>query len=48
MKPIKEKLKRIMKYWRISYEQASGRDRLSMGMFTLLMLTYAWWIILRF
>jgi hypothetical protein len=46
MKRIEEKLKRKMKYWRVSYLQASGRERLSIGMFALLMLTYVWWAIL--
>jgi hypothetical protein len=46
MKRIEEKLKRKVKYWRISYLQASGRERLSMGMFTMLMLIYMWWVIL--
>lgn len=46
MKPIKEKLKRIVKYWCISYQQASERDRMFIGMFTLLMLVYAWWVFL--
>ena len=46
MKPIKEKLKRIVKYWSISYQQTRERDRLSMAMFALLMLVYAWWVIL--
>ena len=46
MKRIKEKYKRIVKYWRVSYEQASGSDRLVMGMCTLAMLVYAWWVLL--
>jgi hypothetical protein len=46
MKRIKEKFKRTVKYWRISYQQANGRDRLSMRMFALLMLAYAWWVIM--
>jgi len=45
MKPIKEIFRRKMKYWRVSYMQASGRDRLSIGMFALLMATYVWWVI---
>jgi len=48
MKQIKQKYERIVKYWRISYRQASGRDRLLMGVFTLMMLTYMWWAILEF
>lgn len=43
MKRFEEKLKRTVKYWRVSYLQASGRDRLSLGMFMLLMLVYMWW-----
>jgi hypothetical protein len=46
MKRIEEKLKRKVKYWRVSYMQASGRERLSMGMFTMLMLIYMWWVAL--
>jgi len=44
MKQIEEKFKRTVKYWRICYKQASGRDRLYMGLFSLLVLVYAWWI----
>lgn len=43
MKQIKEKFKRTVKYWRITYQQASGNDRLSIGMFALMMLVYVWW-----
>jgi len=46
MKQIREKLRRKVKYWRISYKQASGPDRLSLGMFALVMLVYAWWAML--
>lgn len=46
MKPIKEKLRRAVKYWSISYQQSRERDRLYIGLFTLLMLVYAWWVIL--
>jgi len=46
MKQIKEKSKRIVKYWHVRYKQASERDRLSMGLFTVLILTYAWWVFL--
>jgi len=48
MKQIKDKFKRTVKYWSISYKQASGRDRFSMGMFALLMLVYWWWVTLVF
>ena len=48
MKQLKEKWKRIVKYWRISYKQANERDRLFIGMFALVMVTYTWWVILVF
>lgn len=44
MKRIEEKLKRKVKYWRISFLQASGRDRVSLGMFMTLILVYMWWV----
>ncbi|HEX9839683.1 MAG TPA: hypothetical protein VGA72_10065 [Anaerolineales bacterium] len=46
MKRIEEKFNRTVKYWRIRYKQASGRDRLSLGMFALVMLVYTWWAML--
>lgn len=46
MKRPKEKFKRIVKYWRVSYQQATGRERLSVGMFAMVMLTYVWWAFL--
>ncbi len=46
MKRIKEKFKRTVKYWYISYEQASERDRLLVGVFTLIVLAYIWWALL--
>jgi hypothetical protein len=46
MKRIEEKLKRKVKYWRISYLQASGRERQALGLFGMLLLTYVWWAIL--
>jgi hypothetical protein len=46
MKHIEEKFKRTVKYWRISYKQASGRDRLFMGLYSVLILVYAWWYLL--
>jgi hypothetical protein len=48
MKQIKDKFKRRVKYLRVSYQQASGRERLSLGMFLLVMATYAWWAMLTF
>jgi hypothetical protein len=48
MKRIEDKFKRTIKYWRVSYRQASDKDRLSMGLFAfaLAMLVYAWWMLL--
>jgi hypothetical protein len=43
MKQIKQKYARILKYWRISYKQSSERERLIVGVFALMMLTYFWW-----
>jgi hypothetical protein len=48
MKWKKEKFKRIVKYWRVKYQQASGNERLFAGMFVLMMLAYAWWAMLVF
>jgi hypothetical protein len=46
MKRIEEKLKRKVKYWRISFMQASGRERLHLGLYSILILVYAWWVFL--
>ena len=46
MKQIEEKFKRKVKYWRISYKQASGLDRLYMGLYSVLILVYLWWYFL--
>lgn len=43
MKQIEKNFKRKMKYWRLGYQQASGRDRLVLGLYALLVLIYAWW-----
>jgi len=48
MKQIEEKFKRTVKYWRITYKQASGRDRLALAMFGVLMAAYMWWVLLSF
>jgi hypothetical protein len=48
MKQIEEKFKRKMKYLRISYKQANGRDRLYMGLYSVLILVYVWWYFLTF
>jgi hypothetical protein len=45
MKQIEEKFKRKVKYWRISYKQASGRERLLLGLYSVLILVYTWWYI---
>ena len=37
-----------MKYWRVSYQQANPRERLSLWMFAFAMLVYTWWAILAF
>lgn len=44
MKRIEEKLKRKVKYWRISLLQTNGRDRVSLGLFMILILVYMWWV----
>lgn len=46
MKQIEEKLKRKVKYWRISFMQASDRERLHLGLYSILVLVYAWWVFL--
>ena len=46
MKRLEEKLKRTVKYWRISYQQSREKDRLSIAMFAFVMLVYMWWVIL--
>lgn len=43
MKRTQEKFLRIMKYWRVRYQQATGRDRQSIGMLAAMLLVYAWW-----
>ena len=44
MKRITEKVRRKVKYLRVSYQQASVRDRFNMGLFAVLMVAYAWWV----
>jgi hypothetical protein len=46
MKQIEEKFKRKVKYWLITYKQASGRDRLHLGLYSVLILVYMWWYFL--
>ena len=45
MKRIKEKFRRTVKYLRVSYKQASLDERMLMGMGALVMLVYAWWVV---
>jgi hypothetical protein len=45
MKQKKDKFRRVVKYWRVRYMQASNEDRLSVAMFIVVMLTYLWWAI---
>lgn len=48
MKRIKDKFKRIVKYWNITYQQASNHERMIVGMFALMMIVYVWWTMLVF
>jgi hypothetical protein len=48
MKQIKEKSRRIVKYWRIRYQQANGKERMFAGLYVLAMLAYAWWAMMVF
>lgn len=43
MKRIQDKSRRIVKYWRVRYRQASGKERLYLGMYVMTVLAYAWW-----
>ena len=43
MKQKKEKFRRVVKYWRVRYVQASTQDRVSVAMFVAVMLTYILW-----
>jgi hypothetical protein len=45
MKQNKEKFRRVVKYWRVRYMQASREDRMAVAMFIVVMLTYLWWAI---
>lgn len=46
MKQIQEKSRRIVKYWRVRYRQASGKERMFVGLYVLSMLAYVWWAML--
>jgi hypothetical protein len=45
MRLKKEKFRRVVKYWRVRYMQASSKERVSLAMFIVVMLTYIWWAI---
>lgn len=45
MKQKKDRFRRVVKYWRVRYLQASQEDRLALAMFVAVMLTYIWWAI---
>lgn len=46
MKQKKNRFKRVVKYWRVRYVQASKQDRLSVALFIVVMLTYLWWAVM--
>ena len=48
LKQIKEKFKRTVKYWRVSYVQENRRNPLNFGLFGLMLLIYMWWVALSF
>lgn len=37
-----------MKYLRVTYQQTRGRERLNLYMFALLLVVYAWWVMMVF
>lgn len=43
MKQKKDKFRRVVKYWRVRYVQASKQDRMALALFIVMMLTYLWW-----
>jgi hypothetical protein len=46
MEQKKNKFRRVVKYWRVRYLQASQQERLSAALFIVVMLTYIWWAVL--
>lgn len=48
VKRPQDKFKRFVKYLRVSYQQASEKERLSLWMFALIMLIYTWWAMMVF
>ena len=47
-KRIHEKLKRMMKYWRVRYQQTNERERLTLYLLVFLVFSYAWWVLIVF
>ena len=47
MRQKKDKFRRVVKYWRVRYLQASTQDRVAIAMFAGVMLTYIWWVLVR-
>jgi len=47
-KRIHEKLKRMMKYWRVRYRQTNERERLNLCLLVFLVFSYAWWVLIVF
>ncbi len=45
MKQNKDKFRRVMKYWRVRYMQASTQDRQMVALFAAVMVTFIWWAI---
>jgi hypothetical protein len=48
MKQKKDKFRRVVKYWRVRYIQASSQERVSLALFIVVMLMYFWWAMLVF
>jgi hypothetical protein len=48
MKQKKDKFRRVVKYWRVRYIQASSQERVSLALFIVVMLMYLWWAMLVF
>lgn len=46
MKQVEEKFKRKVKYWRVSYQQTNGRERLFLALYGVIFLIYTWWYLL--
>ncbi len=45
MKQKKNKFRRVVKYWRVRYMQASTQDRQSVALFVAVMVTLIWWAV---